>query len=327
MQLAMVGDVMLGRGVAGEIGYRSPEGFWGNTLPLLREAGLALANLECAITTHATPWTHPPKVYHFRTPPEGIDILLAAGVRLVSLANNHTLDFGEAGLLDTLRALDAAGIAYAGAGIDLTAARRPAVVAADGLQIGMIAFSDNIPEWAATPDTAGISHIDIRPDPETFSIVEQGVERARAAGAQLVILSLHWGPNMRLRPPEHFRQFVHGALNRGVDLVYGHSAHVFQGVEIYKGKPILYDTGDFLDDYATDPLLRNDQSLIFFAEIEGTAVQALRMVPVHLKYSEVDLAVNPELDEICSRIIALSREMNTHVVRHGDTLHVDVRPT
>src|SRR5579871_1293076 len=181
MRLAMIGDVMLGRGVAAGIGYRSPESFWGTTLPLLREADLALANLECVITTHTTPWNHPPRVFHFRTPPEGVEILRAAGVRLVSLANNHTLDFGEPGLLDTLRALDAAEIAHAGAGIDLAEARRPALVEAGGLRVGLIAFTDNVPEWAATPEKAGVHHIAIHPDAETLGMVEQAVARARAA--------------------------------------------------------------------------------------------------------------------------------------------------
>src|SRR6059058_2005009 len=116
MLLALVGDVMLGRGVAEEIARRPPESFWGDTLPLLREADLVVAGLECAVTTHPVPWTRWPKVFHFKTPPQATDVLRAAGVQLVSLANNHVLDFGVQGLLDTLDHLDAAGIAHAGAG-------------------------------------------------------------------------------------------------------------------------------------------------------------------------------------------------------------------
>ena len=115
MLLALVGDVMLGRGVAAEIERpdRAPESFWGDKLPLLRGADLVIANLECAVTTHPVPWTRYPKVFHFKAPPRATEVLRAAGVRLVSLANNHTLDFEEQGLLDTLDHLDAAGIARA----------------------------------------------------------------------------------------------------------------------------------------------------------------------------------------------------------------------
>src|SRR5215211_2756405 len=101
MLLALVGDVMLGRGVAEEIARRPPESFWGDALPLLRQANLVVAGLECAITSHSIPWTRTPKVFHFRAPPEAVEVLRAAGVGMVSLANNHTLDFEVEGLLDT----------------------------------------------------------------------------------------------------------------------------------------------------------------------------------------------------------------------------------
>ena len=128
MILALVGDVMLGRGVADEIPHRHPASFWGDTLPLLRQADVLIAGLECAITMHPVPWIRTPKVFHFRAPPQAVEVLGAAGVRVVALANNHTLDFEVQGLLDTLAYLDAAGIAHAGAGRNLAAARQSAVV-------------------------------------------------------------------------------------------------------------------------------------------------------------------------------------------------------
>ncbi len=320
MLLALLGDVMLGRGVGDEIVRRPPQSFWGDTLPLLREADLVLANLECAVTTYPHPWSRSPKVFHFRAPPGAIEVLRAANIRLVSLANNHTLDFEEQGLLDTLAYLDSAGIAHAGAGRNREEARRPAIVEAGGLRIGLIACTDNEPGWEAGPDRPGINYLAIRRDPVTMRLLTETIAQARAQGAQFVILSLHWGPNMRLRPPVHFQEFAHDALDFGADLIYGHSAHIFQGVEIYAGKPILYDTGDFLDDYAVDPTLRNDQSLIFFAEVDKGGVRALRMVPVRLRYAEVNRAAGPDLAEICDRMIALSAELGTRVQQQDSTL-------
>jgi poly-gamma-glutamate synthesis protein (capsule biosynthesis protein) len=327
MLLALLGDVMLGRGVGEQIerGMRSPESFWGDTLPVLRRADLVVAGLECAVTTHPVPWTRYPKVFHFKAPPRATAVLQAAGIRLVSLANNHTLDFEVEGLLETLDHLDAAGIAHAGAGRNLAHAQRPAVLEAGGLRVGMIAFTDNEPPWLAGADRPGTNYIEIRPDGTTLRRVEERAAQAHAEGAQFVILSLHWGPNMRLRPPPHFREFARGALERGVDLIHGHSAHIFQGIEVHKGKPILYDTGDFLDDYAVDPELRNDQSLIFLAEIDGQGVQSLRMLPVRLTYAIVHRAVGGDHEAISARMQHLSAELGTRVQRAGSELRVEVR--
>lgn len=325
MNLALLGDVMLGRGVAEEIARRPPESFWGNTLPLLRSADLVIANLECAVTTHPVPWTRTPKVFHFRTPPQGVEVLRCAGVRLVSLANNHVLDFEEPGLYDTLAHLDAAGIAHAGAGRNRNEAAQPAVVEAGGVRVGMLAFTDNEPGWAAGPARPGVNYLQIRPDPATFRTVEDGVARAREQGAQVVILSLHWGPNMVQRPPAHFRAFARGVLERGVDLIYGHSAHIFQGVEVHQAKLILYDTGDFLDDYAVDPVLRNDWSFIFCVEADAAGIRGLRMTPVRLRYARVDLAAGLERDAILRRMRELCAELDTPVEVTDSSLHVAVQ--
>lgn len=327
MILTLVGDVMLGRGVAMEIERRPPQSFWGNTLPVLRGADLLIGGLECAITTHRIAWTRTPKVFHFRARPRAVEVLRTAGFRAVALANNHVLDFEEQGLLDTLDHLDAAGIAHAGAGRTLAEAAAPAVVDAGGVRVGMIAFTDNEPVWAAGRDRLGTNYTEIRPEPDVLARVEQGIAQARAQGAQVVVLSLHWGPNMRLRPPAHFRRFARAALERGVDLVHGHSAHIFQGVEVYQAKPILYDTGDFLDDYAVDPVLRNDQSLIFMADLDERGVRELRMIPVRLNYAIVNLAMGEDLEEISERMQALSAEMGTSVERTDSVLQVAVRGT
>jgi poly-gamma-glutamate capsule biosynthesis protein CapA/YwtB (metallophosphatase superfamily) len=325
LKLALVGDVMLGRGVAAEIERRRPESFWGDLLPALTGSDLVVANLECALTHHATPWTRWPKVFHFRAPPQAVPVLQAAGVRLVSLANNHVLDYEVEGLLDTLRVLDEAGIAHAGAGKELPQARNPAVVEAAGLRVGMLAFTDNEPGWAAGARRPGTNYLEIRPDPRHLGVVELSANQAREQGAQFVILSLHWGPNMVQRPPAHFRRFARAAVERGVDLVYGHSAHVFQGVGVHAGRPILYDTGDFVDDYAVDEQLRNDQSLLFMADVDDGGVRELRMVPARLHYATVERAAREDLEAICVRMQRLSAELGTPVERVDGGLRVGVR--
>src|SRR5215212_11870763 len=123
--VALVGDVMLGRGVNEVLRSLRPEEPWGDVLPPMDAADLRIINLECAVTDHKQPWARTPKVFHFRADPPAIEVLRAARVDGCSLANNHTLDFEEHGLLDTLAYLEAAGILTSGAGPDGEQAARP----------------------------------------------------------------------------------------------------------------------------------------------------------------------------------------------------------
>jgi len=320
MRLAFLGDVMLGRGVGEQIPHRAPESFWGDALPILRQADLVATNLECAITTSTTKWTRTPKVFHFRAPPLATNVLAAARVKIVSLANNHILDFEEQGLLDTLEHLDRAGIAHAGAGRNAAEAARPAIVEAAGVRVGVIAFTDNQPEWAAGSRSTGTNYLPIETDPQTLMRVESAAREARQEGADIVVLSLHWGPNMVQRPSRTFVEFAHAAVDRGVDLVFGHSSHVFQACEIRRGRPIFYDTGDFLDDYAVDPVLRNDWSFIFLVDVEPEATTRIELIPVRLTFSMTNLAVGREAEEILERMEGLSREFGTSFLREDTRL-------
>ncbi|MDR5684324.1 MAG: CapA family protein [Armatimonadota bacterium] len=321
--LAFVGDVMLGRGVNEQIGRHPPEWFWGDVLPVLRSAGAVFANLECAITRHRRPWTRTPKVFHFRANPQAVDVLRAANVRFVSLANNHVLDFEEEGLLDTLRHLDEAGIAHAGAGRDEEEAAAAAFVEVAGLRCAVLAATDNEPPFAAGPCRPGTHYLDIERDPQAAGRIGYRVRALREAGAFPIVLSLHWGPNMTTAPPRAFRRFARAAVDGGVEMIYGHSAHVFHGVEVYGGGLILYDTGDFLDDYAVDPHLRNDWSFVFLVDVHPLqGLQRMRMVPVQLEFARVALARGPTFEAICARMAARCAALGTQVRRVAEGLEV-----
>jgi poly-gamma-glutamate capsule biosynthesis protein CapA/YwtB (metallophosphatase superfamily) len=135
-----------------------------------------------------------------------------------------------------------------------------------------------------------------------------------------VVFSNHWGPNMVRRPPEAFRLFARAVVDRGADVYYGHSAHVFQGVEVYSGRPILYDTGDFIDDYAVDPDLRNDRSFLFRLSTEDGELRRLELFPVVLPYARVELAAGEEREVILGIMQDLSAEMGTTFERREDRL-------
>jgi poly-gamma-glutamate capsule biosynthesis protein CapA/YwtB (metallophosphatase superfamily) len=322
--LALTGDVMLGRKVAEALDrYMRSEEPWGDVMPLLDAADLRIINLECAVTDNERPWTRTPKVFHFRAQPSAIETLRTARIDACSLANNHTLDFEEQGLLDTLEHLDAAGIRHAGAGRNREEAADPAILAVPAdrtRRVALLAFTDNEPPFAAGTDRPGTNYLPVSSKSDVLRRVEVAVSTVRELGADTVIFSNHWGPNMVQRPRELFRRFARAVIDRGVDVYYGHSAHVFQGVEIYRGKPILYDTGDFIDDYAVDPELRNDWSFLFRVSVEEGTLERLDLTPVKLSYARVDLATGGEREKILDRMERLSAEMGTAFARRGGSL-------
>jgi poly-gamma-glutamate synthesis protein (capsule biosynthesis protein) len=122
------------------------------------------------------------------------------------------------------------------------------------------------------------------------------------------------------RPRDIFRRFARSVVDRGADVYYGHSAHVFQGVEVYRSKPILYDTGDFIDDYAVDERLRNDRSFVFLVSVEGGEFRRLELFPVVLSYARTGLAAGGESEEILRRMERLSAEMGTRFLRREGIL-------
>ena len=293
MRLALAGDTMLGRGVAKELGHRPPESLVDPAIAeLTRAADLFVLNLECCISERGEPV---PKVFNFRAPPAAIETLLHLGVDCVTLANNHALDFGPDALLDTFAHLREAGIAWAGAGEEVDEALSTAVL--QGLPI--VAFADHEPGFAAGPESPGIAFADIR----------QGLPawlRERAPGA---LVCPHWGPNMEPAPLPYVRAAARELQEAGAKLVAGTSAHVFQGVE----GNVLYDLGDFLDDYARDPLLRNDLGLLFLVELEPDGPHRIEAVPLKLEYTFTRLARDDEADWIRRRFREACAKLGTEV--------------
>jgi poly-gamma-glutamate synthesis protein (capsule biosynthesis protein) len=315
---------MLGRLVNEAIASRGFTYPWGNMLPLLQGADAFLINLECALTIESQPWHDgADKPFCFRAEPAVARTLQLGRVDFASLANNHTGDFGTAGLLETIRVLDHAGIAHAGAGLDLARARRSARLTVNGSRVGVVAFADHPQSWAATPTAPGINYTPISLAPEQFVAVESASAAARQDN-DLVVFSVHWGPNMRARPPDAFRAFARRVVAAGADIFWGHSAHVVQGIEIYDGKLILYDTGDFVDDYAVDPELRNDLSALFLVQVRPPHIEGLELVPVWIGQRQVNLARGAERDWLVRRLTSLCAELGTRLIAGPRRLSVAI---
>jgi poly-gamma-glutamate synthesis protein (capsule biosynthesis protein) len=312
MKLLFVGDVMLGR-LVNETLREAPQDYpWGDTLSILGEADVRLCNLECVISDRGTPWTVTPKVFHFRSDTKNIETLKIANVNAVSIANNHTLDFEYEAMSEMIKILDEAGIFHAGAGSNFEEASRPALFGVGGIKIGLIAFTDNEPDWEATAHRPGIFHAPIdREDDRAKKLFE--IVRQTKKESDLLIVSAHWGPNWGYRPHPSHVPFGHALIDHGADVVFGHSCHVFQGIEIYQDRPILYSTGDFIDDYAVDEIERNDESFIFLVETQKAQIKKLNLYPTVIRIFQARLARDREAKRITRKMEERCAEFKTSV--------------
>jgi poly-gamma-glutamate capsule biosynthesis protein CapA/YwtB (metallophosphatase superfamily) len=276
MRLAIVGDTMLGRGVAEALTTVVPASLVEPELAaLLREADATVLNLECCISDRGAPVRLPGKPFFFRASPRAVELLVHLGVDCVTLANNHALDFGDVALLDTLHHLQTAGIAWVGAGPDLARARLPVTLTAGGEHVTVIGFTDHPAAFAAGPARPGAAYVDLRTGLDPWI-----VDAISGTNHGCVLVTPHWGPNMTTEPSSEIRSAADKLLRCGASLVAGHSAHVFHGVQ----GTVLYDVGDFLDDYRVDPVLRNDLGLLFLINITHGRPRRLQAVPLKLNY-------------------------------------------
>ncbi|MEV7992508.1 CapA family protein [Streptomyces sp. NPDC086077] len=332
--LFLCGDVMLGRGVDQILAHpgdpRLREGYvmdardyvalaeavsgpipvpvgpawpWGEALPVLDEAApdVRIVNLETAVTSGGS--FAPGKQVHYRMHPANLPALTVARPDVCVLANNHVLDFGRAGLEETLDALDGAGLRTVGAGRDADGARAPAVVPlrAGGrvLVLALGTRSSGIPPgWAATGDAQpGVAYA-AGPSPGAAEDVVRRVRRVKRAG-DLVVVSVHWGSNWGYLVPRDQVRFAHALVDGGVDLVHGHSSHHPRPLEVYRDRLILYGCGDFVDDYEGIPgneEYRDDLRLAHLATLEADTgrLTGLRMVPLRARRMRLEAA--PERD-------------------------------
>lgn len=298
-QIALTGDVMLGRSVDQYMIRNpsiAPDRIWSDVLPLLLKADRRLVNLECVISGQGSEWHPATKAFHFRAHPRAIECLRAARIDCVTLANNHILDFGTDALLECLALLDRAGIKRTGAGASRTEALLPAILDLPQGRLGVVSLTDNEPEWEAGEKSPGTYYIgyDAKGLVEPYrSRLAQVLTQVRSR-ADVVVVSAHVGPNWG-PPSAAMRVLAHQIVDLGADLYWGHSNHTAQGIELYKGKAILYSTGDFIDDYAVDRDERNDLSFLYVAEIERGRIARIVLHPVCIEDLSVRLAKDQEI--------------------------------
>lgn len=319
MKLLFVGDVMLGRSVNDFLKDQSFVYPWGDTLDIFSSADVRFCNLECAISNSGEPWSKTKKVFHFRTDTKNVAVLKKARINCVCLANNHTLDYGYDALLETLDTLKTENINYSGAGININAATHPAIFEIQGCKIGFLSLTDNEPIWEATNNSPGTFYMPISLQDKRYPKLIELIKRTKA-DVDILIISAHWGPNWGYRPEPPHIPFAHSLIDNGADIIFGHSCHVYQGVEIYKNHPIIYSAGDFIDDYAVDPQERNDQSFIFLIETDGKSISQLKLYPTIIKNFQALHAKGKTGETIAQHMKLLCEELGT-TVRWDANLH------
>jgi poly-gamma-glutamate capsule biosynthesis protein CapA/YwtB (metallophosphatase superfamily) len=312
VRLALAGDTMLGRNVADAIARSGEAPVAADVVAVAAEADLFVLNLECCISDRGERWPDPGKPFFFRAPPPAADLLAGIGVDCVTLANNHALDYGPQALLDTFEHLRAAGVGWVGAGADVAAARAPRRLVAGGLRLALLAASDHPAAYAAAADRCGIAYADLRASPAGGWLFD-AVSAARGDTDAVLVLP-HWGPNMTAHPPRYIRRAARELLAAGATLVAGHSAHVFHGAE----PGVLYDLGDFVDDYAVHRELRNDLGLLFLVELDSRGPRSLEAAALKLDYCHTRLATGDDAAWIRRRFVDACAELGTTAVERGD---------
>ncbi|MBE7555727.1 MAG: CapA family protein [Anaerolineales bacterium] len=294
------GYVELAERVSGPI--QQPVNFayiWGDALAEWQRVrpDVRLINLETSITTSNDYW--PDKGIHYRLNPQNIAALTVAGLDYCSLANNHVLDWGYAGLTETLEMLQGANIHYAGAGQNLQATETPAVMDVAGKgRVIVFAYgllSSGIPlNWAASADQPGVNLLPNLAD-QTIQHISQKVEAVKQPG-DIVVVSIHWGGNWGYEIPAEQTAFAHHLIDQaGVDIIHGHSSHHVKGLEVYQGRPIIYGSGDLLNDYegiSGHEQFRADLALMYFVTLNPATGQLveLQLTPMQIKHFKVNRA-------------------------------------
>jgi len=326
----MCGDVMTGRGIDQILPYpsdplihepymKSAKGYvriaeelygpiqqpvsfsyiWGDILEILDQAApdVRIINLETSITKSNDFWKG--KAIHYRMHPENIPSLTAARVDVCSLANNHVLDWGYSGLLETLESLKKEKIAIAGAGRNLSEAEDPAVIKIDG-KGRVIVFSfglttSGIPlSWGAAENKIGVNLLkDLTKN--TLRHFQKKIGQVKRTG-DIVVASIHWGSNWGYDIPREQKILAHRLIDEaGVDIIHGHSSHHVKGIEVYKGKLILYGCGDFINDYegiGGYEEFRADLSFMYIATADSATGKliALHLTPTQIRRFRVNRA-------------------------------------
>jgi poly-gamma-glutamate capsule biosynthesis protein CapA/YwtB (metallophosphatase superfamily) len=307
--IAAVGDLMLGGRTGPFLAQYGPDYPFQNVLSVLRQADLVAGNLESPISSRGTAVEN--KKFTLRAGPLAGPALKSAGIRVVSLANNHAMDFGPIALEDTLAALEENQILYTGAGVDLDDARAPAIVKIKGKTLAFLSYSLTFPlEFFASAGRAGTA-------PGYADFVKADIEKVRPL-ADLVVVSFHWGSELLTAAKDYQIDLGHRAIDWGADLVLGHHPHVLQELEVYKGHLIAYSLGNFVFGSESN---RTNYSMILLLTFRENSLVKVEAVPIDVNNYRVQyqpkVLAGKAADDVLDSINAASRRFTTTLEKTG----------
>ncbi len=318
--ICAVGDIMLGRGVGSRLEEqgKSVEYPFEKVRDMLRTGDIVFCNIEHPITDSTHCLDRSRKII-LGCATKYMESINNAGFNMVNLANNHIMDFYGEGLMDTIALLDENGIVHAGAGAGMEEARKPALMQVNGMKAGMLAYTnyaelvfagDPYFKFEAEEDKPGVA-------PRKLEYILEDMENLREH-VDLLIVSLHWGIEESFNISTEQVEFAHKIIDSGADIILGHHPHQFQGMEIYKGKPIIYSMGNFIFDQ-NDP--ENQEAFILVFEYEEVILKELRAVPVRTENkTQVVFQKGSEAQNILKREQELCKALGTDFVIDGDML-------
>jgi poly-gamma-glutamate capsule biosynthesis protein CapA/YwtB (metallophosphatase superfamily) len=294
---------------------------WGAALDQLErmQPDARIVNLETAVTRSND---RASKGINYRMSPENAECLVAARIDCCVLANNHVLDWGRAGLLETLTTLQQLNVKATGAGRNDREARAPAVLNLAKARLLIFSFgstSSGIPlEWAATSDAPGINLLPDLRGASALEVADQVMARRRPG--DLIVVSIHWGSNWGYHIPDQQAILARALIDKaGVSIVHGHSSHHPRAIEIYRDRLILYGCGDFLNDYEGIPgyeRYRDDLALMYFADLDPASgcLHALKLVPLQIKNFRLSIPPWPDIEWIQQILDRECQKFGTRVI-------------
>jgi len=331
LRITAVGDIMLGRGVGSRL-EKQGKGFiyaFEKVADILKEGDIVFGNLEGPISDRTHSLTALSKEnkdgkYVLKGKVAAFEAIKYAGFNMLSLANNHILDYYEQALFDTFEILDQNNIAYSGAGRNLDEAREAAIVEKNGIKIGLLSYTDMAEvvyrgnpsiSFIAGENKAGVA-------PRKLEYIREDIGKVRD-NVDILIISLHWGVEESFDVTPQQVEFAHELIDLGADVILGHHPHQFQGIEIYKGKPVIYSLGNFIFDQ-NDP--ENQEAFIINLDYKNNELVNMTAIPVRtIKKSQVVAVTGVDAEALLRREIELSSKLNTKCSIDGDKLVFELK--
>jgi len=326
--------VLLAEQANGAIPRRNgPSYVWGGALDELdrTQPDARIINLETAVTRSND---RANKGINYRMSPENAECLATAKIDCCVLANNHVLDWGRAGLKETLTTLQKLNVKATGAGRTDLEARAPAVLNLAKARLLIFSFgstSSGIPfEWAATPDAPGINLLPDLCEVSALQLANQ-VMAIRRPG-DLIVVSIHWGSNWGYHIPDEQKVFARALIDEaGVSIVHGHSSHHPRAIEIYRDRLILYGCGDFLNDYEGIrgyERYRDDLALMYFADLDPASgsLRALKLAPLQIKNFRLSNPSWRDIEWIQQTLDGECQQFGTRVILDSERQLVVIGP-